>query len=134
MFWYFNIFQSFLFITCSSWDRGLEILFCVLRCLEFLLIDSNIRSRDNCYQTTSSADGETLRCSYVYTAFIHVVFFSLSTGSWSTQGKLEGRKPMTKQEITMNYFDFLGPVSPSKETTATTKERPNLLVEVKAKT
>ena len=35
----------------------------------------------------------------------------------------------------MDYFNFSGPVSPPpKETTATAKERPNLLIEVKAKT
>ena len=33
----------------------------------------------------------------------------------------------------MDYYNFLGPVSPLKETKATTKEGPSLLVEVQAK-
>ena len=37
-------------------------------------------------------------------------------------------------ENNMNYIDFSGPVLPLKETTATSKEMPNLLVELKAKT
>ena len=41
---------------------------------------------------------------------------------------------MTNQEINMEYFYFSGLVPTLKMTTATTKERPNLLVEVKAKT
>ena len=40
---------------------------------------------------------------------------------------------MPTLKTNIDYFDYLGPVSPQKETTATTKERPNLLVEVQAK-
>ena len=40
---------------------------------------------------------------------------------------------MQMLEMNMDYFDYLGPVFFKKETMATTKEVPSLLVEVQAK-
>ena len=54
---------------------------------------------------------------------------SYSAGAQFTQGKLEGLKALMNLENNMDYFNFS-----QKETIATAKERPNLLVEMKAKT
>ena len=50
-----------------------------------------------------------------------------------TQCKLEDLKIMPNFETNYDHFNFLKPVSTLKETTETTKESPNLLVEVQAK-
>ena len=61
------------------------------------------------------------------------MFFLEKFSTWArpTQGKLENRKQMQNQKKNLDYINVLGWSHP-KETTTTTKERQNLLMEVKA--
>ena len=62
--------------------------------------------------------------------FVMTSFREYNARTQSTHGKPKGQKTMLKLETNYNYFNYLGPVFPSKESIATVKERPNLLVEV----
>ena len=66
-------------------------------------------------------------------SFVVASFFAYSAGSRPTQGKPEARKTLANLENNVDNFNFSGPISLQKETTATRKERENLLLEMKAK-
>ena len=65
-----------------------------------------------------------------------------SAGCRPLQGMQEGRKPLTKLEMKMDYFDYTGPISPPKEITEkespglgnkSIKEKHEILIKIKTK-